>query len=77
MHRRVNPPPPLLPHTTLTNKLFTPALSCLQLGSCRVLSSVEVPNYRSFLDEPNTFFYRYEYNPVPRERSRGMLLKGC
>ena len=37
-------------------------------GGCRVLCASEVPNLQAFLGEPDTYFYRYEYNPFPKER---------
>ena len=39
------------------------------VGPARVLCASEAPNYASFLSEPDTFFYRYEYSPAQRDKS--------
>eukprot|EP00965_Chrysotila_dentata_P098552 3257769-Pleurochrysis_carterae.AAC.1 len=53
--------------------VFIPYRTASQLGACRVLCSADVPNYRSFLCEPNTYFYRYEYNPYHRDKNKPLF----
>lgn len=38
------------------------------IGLARALCASEVPNYATFLNEPDSFFYRYEYNPAQRDK---------
>ena len=45
-----------------------------QVGPCRVVSSCDVPDLATLLLEPDSFFYRYEYNPFQRDRHAPLFM---
>ena len=36
-----------------------------------MICAADVPDYQSLLQEPDTYFYRYDYNPTPRSSKEG------